>query len=394
MSKLRIRRYVGMGRPLDALTGFRFVAAAHVLVLHESVDFLPDAGSWLNTMLLRTAAVSFFFVLSGFVLVQAYGATAWRKDSRRFAISRLARLYPLYALGLLLYAPFFLFDNLVTVQDGAAIAIDVAPDLGRILTIFATHVLLLQAWIPTWACTWNCPGWSVSATVFFALVFPLLCWLLRGRTPRTLWTVLAAGFALSQLGAWIYVHHTPMDLVAREIFHKNPLVRLPEFIIGVAAGFLWLQGRLQGRTLRHRAALPVLATGILALFLALPAPWSPYLHNGLLAPLFVALIAASILRGGRLGATLHKPRFQALGKASFAFYILHIPIARTLALLLWAATGTYPRWSLTFLLLDLLVVSLLAGPIYRRVEEPMRRLVRRALGPPTPLKRTPQVAEP
>lgn len=383
-----------MGRPLDALTGFRFVAAAHVLVLHESVDVLPDAGPWLNTMLLRTAAVSFFFVLSGFILVQAYGDVDWRsRGAWRFAAGRFARLYPLYLLAMLAYAPFWLFDMSTTVDAAGAVAVvDAAPDVGRILGILATHLLLVQAWFPQWACTLNCPGWSVSATAFFAALFPLLCLALRHRRRRTLWAVLAGAFVLSQLGAWAYVHHTDMDEVARAVFWKNPLVRSPEFALGVAAGFLWRRGALQGHWLRHRATLPLLGLLAVGLFLLLPAPWSPYLHNGLLAPLFVLLIAASVVRRGRLGRLLHHPRTQALGRASFAVYLLHVPFARLLAFLLWLPTGVYPRWSLTFLLLDLVLVTLLAGPVHRRVEEPLRRWLRDRLSPATPLKRTPQVA--
>lgn len=384
-----------MGRPLDALTGFRFVAAAHVLVLHESVDALPDAGPWLNTMLLRTAAVSFFFVLSGFVLVQAYGDVEWRsRGAWRFAVGRLARLYPLYLLGLLAYAPFLAFDTLATVDaaTGAVVAVDAAPDVGRLVGITVTHLLLVQAWFPQWACTWNCPGWSVSATAFFAALFPLLCLALRGRRRRTLWLVLAGAFALSQLGAWAYVHHTGMGEVAREVFHKNPLVRSPEFVLGVAAGFLWRRGALRHPLLGHRAALPLLGLAVVGLFTLLPEPWSPHLHNGLLAPLFVLVLAASIACRGRLGRLLHHPRTQALGQASFAIYLLHIPFARLLAFLLWLPTGVYPRWSLTFLLLDALLITLLAGPVHRRVEEPLRRWLRARLSPATPLKRTPQLA--
>lgn len=376
-----------MTRPLDALTGFRFVAAAHVLVLHESVDVLPDAGPWLNTMLLRTAAVSFFFVLSGFVLVQAYGDLDWRsRGAWRFAASRLARLYPLYLLAMLAYAPFWLFDTYAAMAPGEA------WDWARTTGVVTTHLLLVQAWFPQWACTLNCPGWSVSATAFFAAVFPLLCLALRRRGRRTLWLVLLGAFALSQLGAWAYVHHTDMGLLARTVFHKNPLVRSPEFVLGVAAGFLWRRGDLRHPLLRHRAALPVAALAVAGPFLLLPEPWSPYLHNGLLAPPFVLLLATSVVRGGRLGRILHHPRTQALGRASFAVYLLHIPFARLLAFLLWLPTGVYPRWSLTFLLLDLVLVTLLALPVHRRVEEPLRRWLRSRLSPATPLKRTPPVA--
>ncbi len=54
------------------MTGFRFLAAFHVLLLHEHVDRWPGAPVIVNTLLDRTAAVSFFFLISGFIMVHVY----------------------------------------------------------------------------------------------------------------------------------------------------------------------------------------------------------------------------------------------------------------------------------------------------------------------------------
>lgn len=52
-------------------------------------------------------AVSFFFILSGFILTYNY-ADRWPSVSlREYLLARFARIYPIYLLALLLELPFF-----------------------------------------------------------------------------------------------------------------------------------------------------------------------------------------------------------------------------------------------------------------------------------------------
>ena len=83
-------------RAFKTLDGIRGVAALCIVVLHSHRYFgdpLPSAQM----------AVDLFFVLSGFVLAHAYeerfreGMSPWR-----FMLSRYARLYPVYLLGIIL----------------------------------------------------------------------------------------------------------------------------------------------------------------------------------------------------------------------------------------------------------------------------------------------------
>jgi len=75
---------------LDALRG---LAAIVVLQIHLRGEAWQIFGS-------RYVAVDFFFVLSGFVLAQAYGERHLSFAS--FLRIRLIRLYPLYLIGTLL----------------------------------------------------------------------------------------------------------------------------------------------------------------------------------------------------------------------------------------------------------------------------------------------------
>jgi uncharacterized membrane protein YphA (DoxX/SURF4 family) len=80
-------------------------------MLEPSIRRLPDpletflrSGFW---------AVGTFFVLSGFVLARGYASTRWERHSLvRYAAARVARIYPVYFLSLVVVAA-FVFVGLV-----------------------------------------------------------------------------------------------------------------------------------------------------------------------------------------------------------------------------------------------------------------------------------------
>ena len=83
---------------MPSLTSLRYVAAAVVLIHHSD-------GYWQQCQMIKAIAavgwigVSFFFILSGFVL-------RWTFDPKmswgRFVSRRVSRIYPLHWLGLIL----------------------------------------------------------------------------------------------------------------------------------------------------------------------------------------------------------------------------------------------------------------------------------------------------
>jgi len=84
---------------IHPLTGLRFVAAMMVLVSHYPVPGTP--GPLLRLMQSGYAGVTFFFVLSGFILTYNY-ADRFCSDARDnlvpYFVSRFARIYPVYLL--------------------------------------------------------------------------------------------------------------------------------------------------------------------------------------------------------------------------------------------------------------------------------------------------------
>jgi peptidoglycan/LPS O-acetylase OafA/YrhL len=175
----------------------------------------------------------------------------------------------------------------------------------------------------------------------------------------------------------------------------NPLVRLPEFLMGVALGRLFLArmsatpgGRMASITATGRLSVVALvgSVGALSYVPTLLGPGSalPYLllHNGLVDPLFALLIYSLASGEGPLAAFLSVRAVVLLGEASYALYILHIP--------LWDwMTYTLSRLHMApgFVALSLLHLGLAVGLsilTLRVVEQPARRALRRAfVGGPT-----------
>lgn len=142
---------------LDALTGLRWIAALAVFAQH----FMGIMDCKVIRGPVGGMAVSFFFVLSGFILVYVYKDRLSKTTTPRFYFTRFARIWPLHAVCLLLMA--WLIPKFLPPTE--------LPWL-RVMS----HWSLLQAWYPTanWIGCYNGVAWSISAEAFFYLMFPLL----------------------------------------------------------------------------------------------------------------------------------------------------------------------------------------------------------------------------
>lgn len=165
--------------PLHSLTGLRFIAALLVLLFHaqQRTHDLPDYGR--SPLSDGYLGVTFFFVLSGFILTW----TSSRGDTApRFWARRAFRIYPVHLLTLLIAT--------MLLACGAAGFWGPVPS-------FPTQLLLVQSWAPSHVPPgFNSPSWSLSDEAFFYLLFPL--WRPAGRRSLRF----AAGLAIA---SWVWV---------------------------------------------------------------------------------------------------------------------------------------------------------------------------------------------
>lgn len=255
------------------------------------------------------AGVGFFFVLSGYVLATNYdGKVGTWPERWSFWSKRFARIYPLHLLT-------FLAAIIITPQA----LLNAAPSL-----------LLLQSWFPFTGIygVANSPSWSISNEAFFYALFPLLLGIR--------WKVLGFWF-LGVLGLALLWPNWPLSQAlwvdGRQImptswlFYIFPPARLFEFALGIALA------RLPGRTgtaselgsISLFAASVVFASmvkgSIAAAILFVPASaWVIYAFSG---------------SEGILARALSWRPLVVLGDASFALYMIHVPLSRLLGNAWW-----------------------------------------------------------
>jgi peptidoglycan/LPS O-acetylase OafA/YrhL len=361
---------------LPRLTSFRAYAAFGVFLYH-----MNGAVSWLPLRLFDfgSVGVTFFFVLSGFVLTWSIrdDSAPWRFYRRRFA-----RVYPAALVSGLVAA--------------VLIAVGVTPGLRAGSLGALTSIFLVQAWFPNPhypVYSYNSVVWTLSCEAFFYALLPFLV------RPANRWRsrsviAIAGGALCAGLLATIVLAHFGH---ASDIGYNDPLVRLPQFLAGVALALLVLRGWRPSFVL-WKACL-VLGVGA-----AVAHRWPVMaLEDYFVLPGFIAVLISGI------GSDLRRqPGFLArrtsiyLGELSFCFYLVHALVLtvfmsetgwghRTFSLL----SGSYPS-------LVILAASLAAAVALRRlVELPMQRLLRPSRastvseprrGGPTPTSLLPQGA--
>jgi peptidoglycan/LPS O-acetylase OafA/YrhL len=337
--------------PLPNLTTVRLLAAVHVFCFH----FLQ----WVPGSSMGFTGVNLFFVLSGFILAYNHPTVP---DKRRFLAFRLARIYPLYCLSLLLGLPQFLSAHRHSPTTLLGIPLS---------------FVLLQTWVPPLRNSLNYAAWTLPVEMFFYASFPLLLPTVARNLGRwKLW--------IAVLGMLLVLPTSTMFFAVMPAFPAHaatlkdllniPLFHLGEFVIGMFLGlrFLERQPTFSGRQV-------LLATLLLVVCLALarPIPWR-YLElmlDGLFAVPYGIFLY--VLAGWRSRWFAH-PLLQLGGEISYGLYLLQFQFELVLVRFWHPYT---PAVGLTLLV----ITSLAAYACYVWVEKPARQGMLRRFGyHPTP----------
>ena len=317
-------------------------------------------------------SVSLFFILSGFILTYNYASSETSgvvQNRRGFWAARVARIYPVYLTGFLLAAPFALHTHLHLKSLFATL-----PSLSGRVFSFLT---LTQAWTPSHALFWNGPSWSLSVEVFFYLLFPfILPWLWRLNEKQLLGVALLLWLAmlvpsgvLDSLGA--HAGHGAAESSATLNFIKySPVLRLPEFMIGIMLGKHFL-GKPEPDSFFRFSSF---ASAVTALALLGMSPRLPTLmvHNGLLDPIFALLIYGLCKWNGLLAQFLSTSAVVFLGESSYALYLLHQPCMEWFNSI-FKRLGMQPSYAL-FALYSLLTFAV-SALVFVLIERPMRKRI-------------------
>lgn len=367
------------GSRLPSLTGLRFLAALLVCGFHATYEnvFADRAVNDAFAQLFSKAGwvgVSFFFVLSGFVLT--WSARPY-DTARGFWRRRFFKIYP---------------NHLLTFAAAVVLMLLAGQSVPGLLP----NLLLVQTWLPDVdvILSVNPVSWSLACEALFYLAFPALLVAVRAIRPERLWWgagALIAAVCCVPLVAEVFVPAGPdMDWLAVSEEHywfifAFPPVRALEFVLGMVMARIVRGGRWPAGP----GVLPAVLALAAAYALALKAPFAYGLAAVTLIPVtwLITAAAAADLRG--TASPFRGRAMVRLGELSFAFYVLH----RLVQSYGHRALGAERTWStpaaVGVLLLSVAVTLLLAAAVFTAYERPLvRRFGGRPRGrrhePPTP----------
>jgi exopolysaccharide production protein ExoZ len=334
-------------KPLLSIQYLRGFAAASVLVYHTLLEVVPTGAKEPFYLYGLAFGVDIFFVVSGFIMWAT--TQGGRQRPLAFLQARIVRIVPLYWLALAAFLG-VLWAGLGANGGSAAL-----PPPGEVLRayLFIPYIDSLTGL--------NSPfytlGWTLSYEMFFYLVFAiaLAC------RPRALRFALVAAV----LGTLVLAR--PFVGAEGPILFRVTSPLLLEFLAGMAIAASW-----------RRLALPALAAvGLLASAAAFMAflssghveAWPRAVYFGLPAAL---IVLGTVALEGRLARRPVRP-LLLLGDASYSLYLSHGIVLR----LMFAALGSLAAaWPALAFAAALAVELLLGVACYRRVEQPLLRLLR------------------
>jgi peptidoglycan/LPS O-acetylase OafA/YrhL len=357
---------------LPSLTGLRFIAALLVFCYHVTLGNSPippnaaidpyadpSIAGRLSSLFGTTGfiGVSFFFVLSGFVL--AWSSRPGEKPAA-FWRRRLVKVFPnhlvTWAVAMALFA-------------GALYPITSwLPNLALVHAYFPVADIMLSV---------NVPSWTLGCELLFYLLFPLLIRPIRRIPENRLWLwagILVAGLVAVQLVNLFALpgrpsfSGTPVSLWQFWFGYFLPPTRLFEFVLGAVLARIVAAGRWLPISLTQAGVLMVLGYG-----LSLVVPYVFRFNVATIIPISALICAGAAADVHGTPTWLRSRLWQWLGEVSFGFYMCQ------------GIVVFYGRWLLgaehfynpvlgTLVVLGLFLATLAAGALlYTCVERPLVR---------------------
>lgn len=202
---------------IPSLQSLRFIFAIMIFLHHCSnngIAVFPPGGA---------CGVSFFIILSGFVMSAGYGEKVEQTNFKykEFILKRLIRIYPLHILCLLGYIAIRIFHFSIS-------------DYLKLIP----NTLLLQSWIPIKEIYFsgNAVSWCLSDFLFFYAIFPLLSKFIKGGNKSRIFSI-----SIIIVITYLILALFMPESYSHQILYISPLFRLLDFIIGMYTYTLYIK---------------------------------------------------------------------------------------------------------------------------------------------------------
>ena len=336
---------------IPQLTFTRFVAAIGIVAFHYGKNVPPfNLPVIQSTIQHAYIGVSYFFILSGFIMMIAYSSKE-RIDFWNFMKRRISRIYPVFFLAIIiLLAYHVVFGSKLKIIE------------------LILNVTLSQSWVPGYALSFNSPSWSLAVEMFFYSIFPLAYNLFfKHFSLAQIAIPIIAFYITSQIAAQFLIHPTwysGYPSPSHDLAYYFPAVHLNEFFIGNLCGVYFLN-HMKSRN--YDLAILLL---LIALIAILNTELNVNIHNGLMAVVFAPLILCISANSGLLTKVSKHKALILLGEISYALYILQQPIHVWVSALMGFLNVNDSIFVFYFYLAVLILSATLS---YRLVEKPLRK---------------------
>jgi len=344
---------------IKPLTSLRFIFAFMVFMSH-SIIFSEGDYPFLHHLFFEGyIGVSFFFVLSGFILAYNYQQKFADKliPRKTFYVSRFARIYPLHIFTLLIWM---------------WMRKDVPVD-STYLTNLSLNILLLQSFYPLEGIKFNAVSWSLSDEMFFYLLFPLLIvWFVKSRRSFYIFWTLAIIFIFYLISLY------QGSKYENWIFYLNPLTRIVDFSLGIVLFNICTSTRAnKWRKSLSPTLLEVFAIMLIIVFYSL-AYFIPYVYrhaSWYWLPVGF-LICVFYFQAGAISRILSHRWLVLLGEISFSFYMFHTMVLWYVKRFSILLLNTEPPQYIIFIggTIFAVIVSYFS---YKFIETPSNRFIKR-----------------
>lgn len=338
---------------LQPLTSFRFFAALLVFFWHFNILKHYQTGY---------IGVSFFFVLSGFILTYSYH-TKFKSLNKinvsSFFVARIAKIYPVHLLTWFISLPAFALHGISSDRI-----------IGGLLSLF-----LLQSYVPIGKYNFGFNGvsWSISDEMFFYTLFPIILFTLLKIFNSSNVLKLFSFMLVIWLTSVVLMsyHHAPYgDDWFSYVF---PVVRIFDFLIGICVGLAFIRFKKRPSEGQQRNQLIKFSIFELISILLLTSAiiYSPHISQSLrfslyYLPFWALLIYIFAFQSGVVSKLMSNKILVYLGEISFSFYMIHQLVLKYLIAL-----------HIPYLSILGFIISLgLSALMFKFYEEPIRKKIR------------------
>lgn len=250
--------------------------------------------------------VTFFFILSGFVLYYSYSSKIHKitiYENIKWVKKRMKKLYLIHVITLIIS---------ILVRWDYIIKFTISENIIK----FILNILLLQSLFPKHVYSFNGLSWFLSVMfILYLIALPLIILLKRLKNNKSIKIII---FILFVQNLIVFINNKYMYNIDLYI---NPFFRILDFIIGMLISKQMMQNVKRQQEIK---LYTILELSIILLFIVMYII-SIFINENLVyySPIYILLIYIYSYQKGIVSRLLSSDILQKIAEFSFEFYMVH-----------------------------------------------------------------------